>query len=54
VEGGGRGVSAKEIRRVEDAEGERGALSVFGESRSAFGVPDRVSLAGRDRGLPSL
>ena len=54
VEGGGRGVSAKEIRRPEDTEGERGAPVPVGERRSAFGVPDRASAAGRDRGLPSL
>ena len=55
VEGGGRGVSAKEIRRTEDAEGERGAPSVpVGERRSDFPVPGRASGTGRDRGLPSL
>jgi len=55
VEGGGRGVSAKEIRRPEDAEGERGAPSVsVGERRSDFPVPGRASGTGRGRGLPSL
>lgn len=56
MDGGGRGVSAKEIRRPEDAEGERGAPSVpVGERRSDFAVPGRESSrTGRFRGLPSL